>query len=108
MEAAAGETRASWSFPKRRSRETGELKTVLRPKRVLGKATIINPLVLLALALSTSPVIAEGECRKCIAEKLEGLGEKVALGALLGAAGGASGLLPGAACGAVLGAAAAS
>lgn len=54
--------------------------------------------------LSSAPAVADGECKQCIKEKLDPVGAKVALGALVGAAGGAAGLLPGAACGAILGA----
>jgi hypothetical protein len=51
--------------------------------------------------------IAQGECRKCVAEKLEGASAKAAAGAALGAVGGAAGSLPGSVCGAIIGAVAA-
>jgi hypothetical protein len=75
-------------------------KTHTQVLRVVVLAAVVG-------VLGIESAYADGECKTCLRDKLNGLGAKVALDALVGAAGGAAGLLPGAACGAILGATAA-
>ena len=60
-------------------------------------------LAIFSAGLAIRPVYAEGECKACLRDKLDGVRSKDALDALVAAGGGATGVLPGVACAAVLG-----